>query len=70
MLEIEKGNLSDNHLVRTNKGFVKAKNLKIGDKILGSNGETICIINTNETENEKRERIQLERNNKIKRILK
>jgi len=43
IIELEKGMLSDNHLVKTDKGWVKAKDLKVKDKIFDISGKIVKI---------------------------
>lgn len=43
IIEINKGLLSDTHLVMTNKGWVKAGKLKVGQKIIDITGKVVKI---------------------------
>lgn len=53
-MKINKNVLSDNHLVKTNKGYVAVNKLKKDDSIIDMNGQTIKILKIHKPKAKKR----------------
>ena len=43
IFELENGCLSENHLIMTDNGWIKAKELKIGDNIIDTSGKVVKV---------------------------